>query len=72
MKCITCLKDKIDDTGKILYQKLYVCDDCVHKILTVYLYTNNFKWICAKCESNPEIKCEWCDLNCFLKEIKCL
>jgi len=72
VNCITCLNPKVNNLGKIIYKKLYVCDDCIYKILTIYLNTNNFKWICPKCKGEKDSKCEWCDLSKFLKEIKCL
>lgn len=69
-KCAACLKDK-NGNGTVV-SGLYLCKDCMYKILTIYVYTNNIKWLCPMCNGDINKKCEFCDLTMLLKELKCL
>lgn len=67
MLCDTCGEYKsVNDTKmRSVCGGIYICDQCVNRILTLYVSCNPIKVLCPLChekEGNVE-KCEYCNIK---------
>lgn len=63
LTCSTC-ENEITKTDKRinLLTNIFICKECVYKILTMYVYLNPIKVLCPICLNDKKIKCEYCDI----------
>ena len=63
--CDTCGKLKSTDGMQHVFSGIYICCQCVDKILSLYVTSNPIRTLCPFCygkEGNVE-KCNYCDIK---------
>jgi hypothetical protein len=69
-KCATCSNSCTKNTSMTIIDGINVCNKCISKILTIFIYKNNIKWLCPYCDSDIDIKCQHCDIDIRFKNFK--
>lgn len=61
-KCSTCNNET--DNGLNILKDIFICKDCIYKILTLYIYLNPIKVFCPFCQMNKNSdKCHYCNIS---------
>lgn len=69
LQCDTCGKLKPTDGMKQIFGGVCICDQCVNKILSLYVLSNPLKTLCPYCygkEGNTE-QCNYCDIKSLIE-----
>lgn len=67
--CDTCGKFKFINGMQQIFGGIYLCDQCINKILALYVASNPIKTLCPFCfgkEGNPK-KCQYCDIKSVME-----
>jgi len=68
--CDTCGLEYSSPCGRRILGKMFICDDCIDKILILHIHVNKIKLLCPFCNTiNRNIKCPNCSLDNMLKAI---
>lgn len=69
-QCHTCGNMREKDNGRIIIDQIFICSECIPKILLLHIYTQPIKWICPHCQGRGSSICRYCDLSFMLNRIK--
>jgi len=61
INCSTCGNET--DNGLNILKDIFICKDCIYKILTLYIHLNPIKLFCPFCQINKNNKCHYCDIG---------
>jgi DNA-directed RNA polymerase subunit RPC12/RpoP len=63
LKCAIC-GDKIKKEKITLFKEINVCNNCVYRILTLYVHLNPVWLFCPFCNGKKKkTKCSYCDIS---------
>lgn len=70
LNCSMCSNET--NNGLSILKDIFICKDCVYKILTLYVYLNPIKALCPFCydKKKKRDKCNYCDISKRMEAFK--
>lgn len=69
IRCDGCGIGEYINNMYLVIDAIYLCNQCVHNILSIYIYTHAIKCLCPHCPDNEYI-CTHCNIKMMLQKLK--